>query len=57
MQTFENLFSINAHKILEILYPNCPWVCVINVCSSGSATCIIGVNISRYGLNNDSSIS
>ena len=52
MQTFENLLLQNySTKFLYILHTNSPWVCVINVCSNGGATYIIGKIIAKDNLN------
>ena len=56
MQTLK-IFSKTAEHNSEIFYPNSPYVCVIKVCSSGGAICIIGRNIRRYSLETESSIS
>ena len=51
MQTFENLLLQNySTKFLDITQ-NCPWVCVIKVCSNGGATYNIGEIIAKDNLN------
>ena len=52
MQTFENLLLQNyTTKFLDITCTNSPWVCVINVCSNGGATYIIGEIIAKDNLD------
>ena len=33
------------------MHTNCPWVCVVKVCSNGGATYIIGELIAKGNLN------
>ena len=48
MQTFENLLLQTTQ---QNSYTNSPWVCVIEVCSNGVATYIIGEIIAKDNLN------
>ena len=42
LQTFENLLLQTYSTEFRDIFPNRPWECVIKICSSGGATCIIG---------------
>ena len=52
MQSFETSSPKLCNRVLRyILYPNRPWVCVINVCSNGGAAYMVNEIKAKDNLN------